>query len=162
MASWRARTFHRYASSRIQHQRDLALRAWTSQGNGDDPVPDLSPCCLRAAWLCVGLDRKSSCRCGRDPCSRRSNRSGSCLIDRRSQTEATMRNSLRTLLCCSTLCAGLAATSANAAETRTTGFSIPCNGVTQQVLFNATGFAAATTRFVQGTEVAITSNPDRL
>jgi len=73
-----------------------------------------------------------------------------------------MRNSLRTLLCCSTLCAGLAATSASASESRVTGFSIPCTGSTQVINFLTTGLGTATSRFVQGTEISITNNPDAL
>ena len=73
-----------------------------------------------------------------------------------------MRNSLRALLCCSTLCAGLAATSGSASESRVTGFSIPCNGQTQTITFNTTGLGAASARFVQGTEISIIRNPDAL
>jgi len=76
--------------------------------------------------------------------------------------EATMGNSLRTLLCCSTLCAGLAVTSANASEARTFGFSIPCTGSTQVVNLSATSLGPASTRFVQGSEISIFSNPDAL
>lgn len=73
-----------------------------------------------------------------------------------------MLNSLPTLLCCSTLCAALAATSASASETRITGFSVPCTGTTQVINFNTTGLGTASSRFVQGTEISITNNPDAL
>ena len=73
-----------------------------------------------------------------------------------------MWNSLRTLLCWSTLCVGLAVSSANASETRITGFSIPCTGATQVINFNATGLGTATSRFVQGTEISISNNAGAL
>jgi len=76
--------------------------------------------------------------------------------------EATMWNPVRTLLCCFTLCAGLAVTSADASETRVFSFHLPCTGDTQVVFLDATSLGPAATRFVQGSEIAIIDNPNAL
>ena len=70
-----------------------------------------------------------------------------------------MRKSLYTLLCGSALCVGMVASSVNASESRTVTFSVPCSGSDQLVNFTATGLGTASTRFIQGAEVALFQFP---
>ena len=73
-----------------------------------------------------------------------------------------MRNRLRSVLCWSALFLGFALTSANAAESRLFSFSFACDGQFRLVTLNAGGLGVATTRFLQGAEIAIFDNPDSL
>ena len=73
-----------------------------------------------------------------------------------------MRNRLRSVLCWSALFLGFALTSANAAESRLFSFSFICDGQFKLVTLNAGGLGVATTRLVQGAEIAIFDNPDSL
>jgi hypothetical protein len=69
-----------------------------------------------------------------------------------------MWNRLQTVLCCSALCFGFAATSAHAAESRVANFLFPCTGANQAVTFNVSGLGSSVNRFIQGAEIALFEN----
>lgn len=62
---------------------------------------------------------------------------------------------LRSAVCGSLLCAGLAVTSSTASETRATTFAIACDGQQKVINFTAPGLGAAATRFIQGAELSL-------
>jgi len=70
-----------------------------------------------------------------------------------------MWNSLRTLFGCSTLCLGLAVTSANAAESRIQAFQFPCDGQQKAISFAAAQLGNNVARFIQGAEVSLFEAP---
>jgi len=54
---------------------------------------------------------------------------------------------------------GIALTvTANASESRTTAFVLPCDGQAKQINFTATGLGAAATRFIQSAEISLFQN----
>jgi len=65
---------------------------------------------------------------------------------------------LRTVLCVSALSFGLAATAANASETRNTNFLFACDGTNKTITFSATGLGNAASRFIQGAEISLFEN----
>jgi hypothetical protein len=69
-----------------------------------------------------------------------------------------MWNHLRTVLCCSTLCFGLAATSAHASESRVSNFLFPCTGGNQAVTYTVSGLGNSVTRLIQGAEISLFEN----
>jgi len=62
---------------------------------------------------------------------------------------------LRSAVCGSLLCAGLAVTPSTASENRSFSFIVPCNGQQQTINLTASGLGTASTRFVQGAELAL-------
>ena len=76
--------------------------------------------------------------------------------------EKVIRKSLKTMLGISALCLGFAALPANAFENRAAGFSIPCDFQPHTVFLVGTGLGTASTRFIQGAEIAVTSNAGAL
>jgi hypothetical protein len=69
-----------------------------------------------------------------------------------------MLTHLRTVLGISALCFGLAATAANASETRSSTFLFTCDGTNKTTSFTVSGLGNNTTRFVQSAEVALFEN----
>lgn len=69
-----------------------------------------------------------------------------------------MLTHLRTLAGVSALCFGLAATAANASESRSSTFLFTCDGTNKTTNFTVSGLGNNTTRFVQSAEVALFEN----
>ena len=69
-----------------------------------------------------------------------------------------MLPNLKTILGMSALCVGLAATTANAAETRNGNFLFTCDGTNKTTTFTASGLGNSVNRFIQGAEVTLFEN----
>jgi hypothetical protein len=69
-----------------------------------------------------------------------------------------MLRHLRTVLSISAFCVGLAATAANAAETRNGNFLFTCDGTNKTTTFTATGLGASVNRFIFGAEITLFEN----
>jgi hypothetical protein len=69
-----------------------------------------------------------------------------------------MWSHLRTVLGVSAFCFGLAATTANAAETRNLNFLFACDGTNKTINFNATALGVSVNRFIQSAEVSLFEN----
>jgi hypothetical protein len=69
-----------------------------------------------------------------------------------------MSNHLRTVLGVSAFCFGLAATAANAAETRNTNFLFTCDGTNKTITVTLANLGNSTTRFVQAAELILFEN----
>ena len=68
---------------------------------------------------------------------------------------AVMWKHLRSAVCGSLLCAGLAVTPSTASETRITSFVVPCDGQQKVINFTFSGLGTASTRFIQGAEISL-------
>jgi hypothetical protein len=69
-----------------------------------------------------------------------------------------MRNHLRTALWLSAFCCGLAASSANASESRNTNFLFACDGTNKTLTFTFGALGNSVTRFIQGSEISLFEN----
>jgi hypothetical protein len=69
-----------------------------------------------------------------------------------------MLPNLKTILGMSALCVGLAATTANAAETRNGNFLFTCDGTNKTTTFTFSGLGISVNRFIQGAEVTLFEN----
>ena len=69
-----------------------------------------------------------------------------------------MSSHLRTVLGVSAFCFGLAATAANAADTRNANFLFTCDGTNKTITFTAATLGNSTTRFIQSAEVSLFEN----
>ena len=69
-----------------------------------------------------------------------------------------MLPNVRTILGVSAFCLGLAATAANAAETRNGTFLFTCDGTNKTVTFTFSGLGISVARFIQGAEVTLFEN----
>jgi len=58
----------------------------------------------------------------------------------------------------SALCLGIAMVPAKAAESRTSNFSFTCDGTNQHLTLTASGLGNSTTRFIQGSAIALFQN----
>jgi hypothetical protein len=65
-----------------------------------------------------------------------------------------MLNRITTLICLSVAVLGLGAQSAQASETRVQDVSFVCDGTPRTVVITATNLGPATTRFIQGYQIA--------
>jgi hypothetical protein len=66
-----------------------------------------------------------------------------------------MWNRIATLICLSVLTLGLGTKSAQASETRVQDVSFVCDGTQRTVVITATGLGPATSRFIQGYQIAL-------
>ena len=65
---------------------------------------------------------------------------------------------VKTMLGVSAFCFGLAATTANTAESRNGNFLFTCDGTNKTTTFTATGLGVSIARFIQGAEVTLFEN----
>src|SRR5262249_20046033 len=77
---------------------------------------------------------------------------------KKNQEEKCMYNRFSTILVLAAVVLGILAIPAQASETRTTDFSLVCDGTQRTIVFDATNLGAAATRFIQGASVAVQGN----